>query len=403
MIDRSAVDTIRGYFYQFDMSILSLLKLDSDDDSMTVEGIEDIDLKTATDTTAVQCKYYEKTEYNHSVIKGAVMYMLSHFKEVKGGGKPRMSYAIRGHYGSGQEKLSVGIDVEFLKKNFLTYTTEKVKHHHHEELGLTDDDLAEFLQVLTLDINSLSFDQQLAEVIGKLKASFGCSPFAAEFFYYNNALRVIKELSISPDPASRKISKKVFLEKINTSSILFNEWFVQIRGKKQHLAALREQYFSTLNVSPFERFFLVEVSQAAYVRDELKEFIFLLSKKWAKLSKHEPTPFCPYLFIHGIPGGELLELKKEMMAEGFRFVDGYDYFGADFSSNSITQKASSSNGVKIKLLNSANDLTETVNSITKTRKLYQFYFSQSYFELTNPSVSHVKIQIENFNDIKGII
>lgn len=33
MIDRSAVDTIRGYFYQFDLTILSVLQLTSPDDS----------------------------------------------------------------------------------------------------------------------------------------------------------------------------------------------------------------------------------------------------------------------------------------------------------------------------------------------------------------------------------
>lgn len=96
MTDRSAVDTIRGYFYQFDMSIRSVLNLTNDTDSISIECIEDIDLRTASDVTAVQCKYYAKSEYNHSVIKEAVMYMLSHFKEVKAGTKPKISYVIRG-------------------------------------------------------------------------------------------------------------------------------------------------------------------------------------------------------------------------------------------------------------------------------------------------------------------
>ncbi|QDV66877.1 hypothetical protein Poly24_05660 [Rosistilla carotiformis] len=81
MTDRSAVDTIRGYFYQFDLSILSVLQLTSPDDSVEIECTEDIDIRTATEVTATQCKYYAKTEYNHSEIKDAVKHMVSHFKE----------------------------------------------------------------------------------------------------------------------------------------------------------------------------------------------------------------------------------------------------------------------------------------------------------------------------------
>lgn len=403
MTDRSAVDTIKGYFYQFDMSILSVLRLANDCDSISIECVEDIDLQTASDATAVQCKYYAKTEYNHSVIKEAVRYMLSHFKEAKAGIKPKMSYVIRGHYSSGQDKLSGGIGIDFLKKHFLTYTTKKVERYHHVELSLTDGDLLEFLALLSVDINALEFDKQFQDVITQLQVTFGCKPFSAEFFYYNNALRVIRELATGLSPADRTVTKKAFIERLNTSSILFNEWFVQKKGKKLHLAALRKEYFTELNISPFERFFLVEVDPSSYIRAELKELIFILSKKWSKTSKHEPNPFCPYLFFQSIPEGELLMLKKELSVEGLKFIDGYDYQGADFSTNSISQKVTHSNGIKIKILNSLCNLETAVNAITKTRKIYQFHLSQSYFEFANPSISHVKIQVAQLSDIKEII
>ena len=46
MSKRSAEDTIKGYFYQFDYSISSILKLPNKKDLMTVEGVEDIDIDT---------------------------------------------------------------------------------------------------------------------------------------------------------------------------------------------------------------------------------------------------------------------------------------------------------------------------------------------------------------------
>lgn len=403
MTNRSAVDTIRGYFYQFDLSILSVLQLESLDDSIEIECIEDIDIRTATDVTATQCKYYAKTEYNHSVIKDAVKHMVSHFKKNLAGTKPKVSYSIKGHYASGQEKLDSGIDVDFLKKHFLTYTEEKVTYYHHVELGLSDAELEEFLTRLAIDVRAKEFDEQFREVVETLQAIFGGSSFAAEYFFYNNALAVIRALSIKAAATDRSITKKEFLAKINTSSVLFNEWFVEKKGKKAHLAALRKEYFTEVNVSPFERFFLVEVDIASYVRGDLKDLFIEISKKWAKLSAREPCPFCPYIYVHGVPDHELLALKRELYTEGFKFIDGHDFQGADFSYHSITQQATHANGIKIKILNTLSNVEEIVNFVTKTRRIYQFHCGNCYFEYDNPAVRHVKIQVEQLSDVIYII
>jgi hypothetical protein len=407
MTDRSAVDTIRGYFYQFDLSILSVLQLTSPDDSVEIECTEDIDIRTATDVTATQCKYYEKTEYNHSVIKDAIKHMVSHFKKSLAGTKPKVFYSIKGHYASGQKKLDGGIDVDFLKKHFLTYSegkgTGKVTRYHHSELGLSDADLGEFLNRLTIDVRAKKFDEQYRLVLEALQVIFGSTPFSAEYFYYNNALGVIRELSIEAAPADRTITKKEFLARINISTVLFNEWFVEKKGKKAHLAALRKEYFTELNVSPYERFFLVETDVGSYARSELKDFFFKLSKKWAKLSAREPSPFCPYIYVHGLPDDELLALKRELSTEGFKLIDGHDFHGADFSYHSIMQKATHGNGIKIKVLNTLPNVEQTVDAISKTRHIYQFYLGSSYFDYDKPAVLHVKIQVKRLSDVTSII
>lgn len=407
MTDRSAVDTIRGYFYQFDLSILSVLQLTSPDDSVEIECTEDIDIRTATDVTATQCKYYAKTEYNHSVIKDAVKHMVSHFKDSLAGTKPKVFYSIKGHYASGQEKLDGGINVDFLKKHFLTYSegkgAAKVTRYHHSELGLSDADLGEFLKHLTIDVRAKEFDAQYRQVLEALRVIFGGTSFSAEYFYYNNALAVIRELSIKAAPADRTITKKEFLARINTSTVLFNEWFVEKKGKKAHLAALRKEYFTELNVSPYERFFLVETDAGSYARSDLKDLFFELSRKWAKLSARDPSPFCPYIYVHGVLDDELLALKRELSIEGFKLIDGHDFQGADFSYHSIMQKATHGNGIKIKVLNTLTNVEQAVDAISKTRRIYQFYLGSSYFDYDKPAVRHVKIQVERLSDVKSII
>ncbi|MYM29951.1 hypothetical protein GTP58_16595 [Duganella sp. CY15W] len=403
MVDRAAVDTIKGYFYQFDQSILSLLNLADKNDCIDVECIEDIDVKTATETTAIQCKYYSKTKYNHSVIKEAIQYMLSNYADLKKNNKKKIKYILRGNYESGHNKLVLPITVQFLIDNFLTYTSEGVKHSHHDELNLKPADLIDFLKLLTIDINAEDFDKQFSRVIGLLKTEFNCSDFTAEHFYYNNALRVLKRLSTSSDPADRSLSREKFIKEINTSSILFNEWFVEKKGRNEYFKSLRKEYFTAMNVSSFERFFLIELDSGKYLRSDLKDLVLVLSKKWSKLSKLEPKPFCPYIFIEKIDENELLEFKNELAREGFGFIDGISYLGAKFNAQEISQPPNHSNGIKIKILNNQSDLKEAINFISKTREVYQFHLGGSFFDFKTPSVKHIKIQVENLCDIKNII
>ena len=240
-------------------------------------------------------------------------------------------------------------------------------------------------------------------MISEFKKAFSCSEFSSEYFYYNNALRVIKELSIKPTIIERTISKKDFLIQINTSKILFNEWFLKIKGEKSYFQNLKKEYFTFLNVSSFERFFFIEIDPTLYVRNELKDLLFIISKKWSKLSKREPRPFCPYVYIHGINPLELVELKKEMIAEGFYINDGYDFEGADFNPNSIIRRADLYNQIKLKILNSLGYIDSTISQISKTKEIYQFYLSGSYFTSTNPALKHIQIQIDKYQNIKHII
>ncbi|EGJ36085.1 hypothetical protein HMPREF9389_2301 [Streptococcus sanguinis SK355] len=42
---RSATNTIKGYFYQFDKSILEILEQSNETNIVTIEGVEDIDIE----------------------------------------------------------------------------------------------------------------------------------------------------------------------------------------------------------------------------------------------------------------------------------------------------------------------------------------------------------------------
>lgn len=403
MTDRTAVDTIKGYFYQFDYAIAELLGLSSDFDSIIVEGVEDVDLETATENTAVQCKYYAKTEYNHSVIAKPIRLMLDHYKEVTIGDKSRIYYRLYGYFNSGQEKITLPIDITFLKESFLTYTKDKIKYAHHINLNLSDQELDDFLSLLTINIVAMDYENQLKNIFNLLKKTFKCNSFEAENFYYNNALKVIKDIAVEAKVTDRRISKSDFINRINFKRILFNEWFMSFKGMEELFKELRNQYFTNLNSSSFERFFLIEIPDVNYLRSELKELIFTISKKWSKFSPREPNPFCPYLYLNNISPQELLDLKKELHLEDFLFIDGFDFEGADFNPKSISKSINSKNPIKIKIINKLENIDLSIKEITKTKEIFQFYINDPFFNVTYPHTNHVRIQFTKLNDIKKII
>jgi len=410
MADRTAIDIIRGYFYQFDYSIISLLKLSNGTESILVEGVEDIDVTTASETTAIQCKYYEKTEYNHSVIAEPIRLMLNHFKEVKLGNESELKYKLRGYYKSGHSKLVLPLSLQHLKDNFLTYTrTEKisnvntkVKHFHHIELGLSDTELNEFIRLLEIDINAVEFERQYKEIISLFKTTFNCSDFSSEFYYYNSALRVLRDISKDQNQSNRNITKDEFLKRVNNSRILFNEWYVIIKGEKAHYANLRKEYFSNVNILFKERFFLIEIDQSSYSRSDLKSLLNLIIKNYAKIIS-QPTPFCPYLYIHGLENSELIELKKDLTEDEVIISDGFDFEGAEFNPKSIIRKPALSNQIKLKFLNKLEYLNSTLSLTGRRSEIYQFYLNDIFFNYNSSSIKEIKIQVDNLNKIKNII
>jgi len=404
MAERSAVSTILGYFYQFDRSILSILGLDGDSDEVAIECIEDIDISTATETTAVQCKYYEKSEYNHSVIKPAVMFMLAHYKEgLKAGRKP-IKYQLSGHFAAGQSKLTLPLDIEFLKTNFLTTTSKEVTTRKHEDLGVSDGELEDFLQALTIDVNADKFDDQFAKIVKMLGSYFNCKPFTAEFFYYNSALRVIKELSIEGDATRRIISKQAFLSRIDTSSVIFDEWFIAKQGKAKYFADLRLNYFgSSLNVSPADRLFLIHIATGTYDRNTAKALLKVIARKYSKLSKRESKPFSPYVLLLGPSEIELAALKQELHEEGLGFADGHDFNGAQFDSRSISRTAIAEHGPQLRIFTDLSEARETFQSFKRSREIYEFYVTEPVDSFADGAIRHETFQIPNYKDIDRII
>lgn len=390
---RSATDTIRGYYYQFDYFILKILECQNDDDEITIEGIEDVDLTTADETTAIQCKFYSKTEYNHSVIAPALYYMMKHYLRKS---NPRIRYKIYGFYKKGIEKLETPLTVDFFKTNFMSLSVFK-------NIEISDNEIEDFLDVLEIDNNAQAFDQQEMSIREKVKYLFNCSDFEAEHYYYNNALYVVRELATNQNVEKRIISKQKFIDRINNKDILFNCWYVYKKGVEKYCSSIKKEYFSiTFNSSPYERFFLIECD-SLISESEIKFLLIGISRKWCKISRREPQSFCPYVYLHAISLEKLNSVMTGLRDDNFTFIDGYDFRGSSFSVQSIVKKATAGNGIQLKIIHERDMIDLVLNSVTATREIYQFFTTKVFYQNANSMHRHLKIPVEQTKDINCII
>ena len=397
MKERVAVDTITGYFYQFDFYILKLLEEENQNCKIYIEGIEDVDIKNMDKTIAIQCKYYDKTEYNHSVIKNAIIFMLKHYKN---NFDKNLNYYIYGHYKSGQNKLPDNISVEFLKDNFLTYIKDGIKHEVYNELNMEDVQLQEFLKHLKININALEYEEQNKLILNKIQENFSCTKEESNYFY-NNALAIVKTLSTNQSVKDRKITPEDFKTKMKTNiNILFNIWFIKQKGIDNYCRLVRKKYFTHTNISPYERFFLINCDDT--ITDiEIKNLIYEISKKWTNISKRNSTPYCPYILLNCISEERIRKIKNKIQEEENIFIDGYNFKNSDFNVKSICKQSNNDNQIKFKFINSIEELNLILKNISKPKEIYQFYTEEIFYE--NKDEKNEKILIDKTSDIIKII
>ncbi|MDT0138947.1 DUF4297 family anti-phage-associated protein [Acidovorax sp. PRC11] len=378
MTDRSATATIKGYFYQFDQTIVRLLEA-TKHGSVTVEGVEDIDLDDGDKSAFVQCKYYEGTEYNHSVIKEAVIHMLRHFHAAGCSSGQAFRYRLHGHYRCGQHKLTLPLTDEFLKEHFLTYTKEKQVHKVHEELKITDVQLADFRGLLDLDVNALSYDEQRAKVLKLLASEIPeCSPDNALIFFYPMAINVVQGLAIEADEVKRRITKDQFLKAINRKDAVFSAWLRDHLGREYFARMVRRKYFyfGKTKMPKAARFFVIDMTNEYEVGQATRMLVRIGQFFSHKELQRTPTAdrFCPYVLLRGVTPEHLIELKASLWAQGVVFNDGYPFQGAEFSPTMLAADPTKEKLWTIKFVPSEQQLAPTIAACTgSVVDVYDFY------------------------------
>lgn len=392
MKNRSADATLLGFYYQFDKTIHTILEQADENNIITIEGIEDVDIKTIKEESVVQIKYQAETNGTDSVLRKPIMLMLEHFKNNQ---SRNLNYFLYGHY-KDNSKVNTTFDFNRIKK-MMIFTENKVKHDFLQEKNIKKNEVENFINNKFKLILSDAFSEHQKKTYLKIKSDFNLTTDEEVNFLYNNALKIVNDLAIQKNISKRKITKKDFKNKINTKDSLFNIWFVQLKGIETYCKTIHKKYFApSLNTTKKERFFILPNESI----ENLKKIIYTIEEKFYKKSNKEVTSGSPYIFIKGLSKSDLISLKKSIYNDSKIINDGIQFLGADFQIKELLKPSTLENKISIKFINEENYINNVLSSILSTKEIYQFYLDKK--DIINIE-DIVSIQIQNSYNIHQII
>lgn len=320
---RQADSTIKGYLYQFNKSILTILEAENDA-SIVLEGvIEDIDIHSPSSSTTIQCKYHEDKKYQISSVATPILEMLCHYCESAYLGK-EVFYILYAYYAENVESVDMDAFVSFLDS---TKDKEILCKYFHRIYIIPDSDMlaiANKLQktkdekerlvnyykanrtALTLRVNisefwkvflyvkAEQFDILKDKVIRKLEEITDHD--TAISMYYPNAFSMVASLSAKSTEHERTLTKnQLVMFLTQQKSVLLNKWTLEALDKEQLIKTKKAYLMSAFSLNPDIRAFVFLDDFLDNVNENIIEFIQEYLNKYFKKPKLQKPP----IFIFG--------------------------------------------------------------------------------------------------------
>ena len=327
---RTADYTIQGFLYQFNKTLLEILK-SPDEALVTVEGIiEDIDIACPDGITAIQCKYHEAQQnFALSAVAKPILQMMNHFDRSKPTG---VSYRLYAYFPgeTGQRPLS--------RQDFERILESKDKQllpHIRTLKGSFDPEA--FAKHFLLEFGE-PYDSLVASVYQEL-VDAGMPKGEIETLIYPNAIQEIANLSTKHAENRRTVTKASFLDclrQIRTTAV--TRWTLALKTRKKVLENRRRQLKTNLDKNTRRRYFVISQQSLQNFDADIVNFISEYLEKYHFKPAHISTPvFCLDCSKEAFDNIRLRVYKKNI-----NFEDGYvgTYFDRKkFFREPLTKKA----------------------------------------------------------------
>jgi len=328
---RQANSTIKGYSYQFNKSILEILKAGETDEILLEGVIEDIDIQSPTGITTIQCKYHEDKKFQISNVAAPLLEMLCHYCECTYLGRS-VSYILYAYYEDNVDSVDMEDFVKFLKsttdKDILAkyfhriYTisdpailaianqvkksnSEKEQLFNHyksnrESLSLRVN-IQDFWNNFTY-VKAEQFDELQAKIIQALEGITDHD--TATSLFYPNAFSHVAFLSSRVDSSDRIITKGKFVDFLqNQKSVLLTRWTIGALDREQILKSKKVYLSAAFASNPDVRAFIFSDAFLDNAGNKIIVFIHEYIAKYFKKRKLQKPP----IFIFGSKNSNLMQ------------------------------------------------------------------------------------------------
>lgn len=309
---RTADYTIQGFLYQFNKTLLEILKAPADS-VITVEGIiEDIEVADGDLITAIQCKYHESNDaYTLSAIYKPLLQMMHHF-HLKSNGK--VSYVLFAHF-PGLTNEDIALDKAALQQML---ESKNVNFKIYIEALKDTIDLDAFLLKFTARVGP-TFDALVTEACQLLQAN-GIAATDVQTLAYPNAIQLIANLSIRHDVVQRKTSKNEVLSKLHQiKTTAISQWTLSLKTRQALLAARRKQLKLNLAKNARLRYFLLHADALQEFESQVVMFINDYLEKYHHKFAHISTP----IFCLSTTDEKFTEIERRLFQKGIIPNDGH--------------------------------------------------------------------------------
>lgn len=310
---RTATYTIQGFLYQFNKSLLELLRADYTQE-ITLEGpIEDIDISDATGhIQAIQCKYHEaQDQFTTSKIYKPILQMLLNYCE---SANNNISYRLFLFFPN-EEVCKRQIELTEIESALSS--TDADLRILINEIKNKQFDLNEFQRICTIE-----FGPSLSELEKNILSEFSKTSLpkdSIETLYYPNAINEIAHFSIKHSSEERTLIKTEFLKRLqDIRKIAISKWTLALKSRDKILKTKRSQLKGNLAKNSRERCFVIDNECVEDFYDHIVGFIKDYIDKYHSKSVHDHTP----IFYLKCSEDHFQEILRRLYKKGVGFNDG---------------------------------------------------------------------------------
>ena len=395
-MDRTANYTIKGFLYQFNVTLEKILK-SNNEDQICIEGIvEDIDIYDGEGIEAFQCKYHEtKDNFTLSLIYKPVLLMLFDF--FKNDSK-NIKYRLYIHVPNIPEnyKLTKEDIDKILKNKNEEYKKILVKINDI----LTEDKIPKFLENFKI-IAGKSKEELEEELHNLLKKELGFNLKDVQDIFYPNVIERIAEISAIREIEKRKVTKNEILSDLRKKkSTAITRWTRELKNYKELLTIRKKQLKDNLSENNRKRYLIFDSSK---IKD-FDEHIVIFVKKFVNKYSHKVN-------LHKkLPIFWIIDYKKEnvekLVSRLYKkeIISTTGYVGNEFYKNYFLREPMTRNNEKEFYLRICGENEELTKIFNENKPDDLFIISCKEIEQIDViDINLEYLEIENLNELEYLL